>query len=1024
MPRINLFKKEEITAFDSPPVLTEKERKVIFTLIETGNRKIYFRKKISKVGFLLQLGYFRAHKKFFTPEQYLITDVEYVCKMVGARRIYDLTSENYTSYLKHRTILLDILGYRQFKTFKPIFIEEAGALVRTALRPKDIFHSLLDFLEERRIERPKYYVFAEAISTALNSFESDLVLRTGKLLTDELKDLLDGLMSLPSNPDEINPQNPYLITKLKKPDQRMAVGRIRESLEDFNVIKELHTELKGSIENLAISKELLNYYAVWVIKAEHIQFDSISSKPLKRLYLIAFIIYQFRLRQDLFVDTFLQSVQGYLNKTEKIVSKDFLRGEIVGPKAGGRNFSKLRNIILSSKQRMLQAKEILYSERFEENEKIQRLMEVIPNGGKPFQDQLLDELEKIDSVNVKRLRERMLYSQLSKGYRKIQNKVGGILQALEFNSLTSDNSIIEAIADYKQRNGRVTPKSPVAFVSEKDRKWVLADLENGQMGLYKVFLFKAVSDHIKAGSLNLEYSDKYKSIDEYLIHPKVWSETKNQIIERANLSSIQDFNTFLKSISERLDNQFQNANEKAGDNKNLKIGRNGKPKVITPRTTTDESEGCAEILGKDLYVPLIKILSDVKYATKMSDAFTHYSRKTSKRGISDDILFAALMGLGCNIGVRKMGKISKGIGADKLEYAVRWYFSKENIEEANRRVLSVTESLSLPKIFLRDGDSLHTSSDGQKYGVAIPSIHARYSYKYFGTGKGVSAYSFIDEKSRLFYNTIISTSEREAGYVLDGLMHNLDIESDIHSTDTHGYSEIIFGICNTLGIFFAPRIKNYSNQLLYTFRTNRRKQYEKKGYVLLSSKGKLIDDKLLGSQWDNILRLLCTIKLRESKASEILKRLSSYSKQHPLYRALKELGRIYKTIFLLRYLTETPLRQAITKQLNKVELSHDFANAVFFARNQEFKVATKDEQQIALSCRHLIQNSIILWNYLSISDKLSRVDDKSEYENLLHTVSSSSVITWQHINMLGEYDFALSNKKSSFDMNRIMKFKV
>lgn len=1024
MPRISILKKEEITSFDSPPVLTEKERKAIFTILEIDNHKIFFRKKISKVGFVLQLGYFKVQKKFFTPEQYLSADVEFVSKLIGTHRTKHLTTNNYSGYLKHRSIILDILGYRPFKTLEHIFEKEAGALVRTALRPKDIFHSLLDFLEERRSARPPYYLFAEAISGALNSFEHDLIKRTGELLTQNHKELLDGLMSLPSNADVINPQNPYLITKLKKPDQGITTGRIRLSLEDFGIIKELHSELKSDIEDLAISKELLNYYAVWVIKAEHIQFDSISSEPLKRLYLIAFIIYQFRLRQDLFVDTFLQCVQGYLNQTEKVISKDFLSGETVGPKAGGKNFSKLRNMIISSKQRMQQAKHILYSERLPENEKIQRLMEIIPDEEKSFQDELLAELSKIDSMNVKRLRERMFYAQLSKGYRKIQNKVGGILLALEFNPLTSDSLIIEAILDYKDRNGKVTRKSPMDFVPEKDQKWVIDDLKNGRTGLYKVFLFRAVSDHIKAGSLNLEYSDKYRSIDEYLIHPKVWAEKRNEIIERANLPGIEKFDDFLKSSIEQLDEQFQKANDKHGDNENLKISRNGKPRVVTPKAVTDESEGCADILGKDQYLPLINILSDVRYTTDISDAFTHYSRKTSKGKISDDILFAAVIGLGCNIGVRKMGKISKGIGANKLEYAVRWYFSKENVEEANRRVLSVTKSLSLPKIFLRDKQSLHTSSDGQKYGVSVPSMHARYSYKYFGTGKGVSAYSFIDEKSRLFYNTIISTSEREAGYVLDGLMHNSEIESNIHSTDTHGYSEIVFGVCNTLGIFFAPRIKNYGNQLLYSFRDNPRKQYEKEGFALLPSKGKLIDEKLLSSQWDNILRLLCTIKLRESKASEILGRLSSYSKQHPLYRSLKELGRIYKTIFLLRYLTETPLRQAIEKQLNKVELSHKFAKAVFFAHNQEFKVASKDEQQIALSCRHLIQNSIILWNYLYISDKLSKVEGTSEYEKLLDILKSSSVMTWQHINMHGEYDFAMSNKKLSFDLDRIMKLKV
>lgn len=1024
MPRINLFEKEEINTFDMPAILTDKERRAVFTTREIEKRNLFFRKKVSKAGFVLQMGYFKSQKKFFTPGQYHQADVKYVCGLVGIYRTVELSIGNYTGYLNHRPVILNILGYHPFKGFARVFKREANALVRTKLRPKDIFGSLVDFLEERKIEIPKYYVFAQAISTALNSFESDLVTRTDSLLSDQHKELLDGIISLPSNSNEINPSNPYLITKLKKPDQGISTGRIRRSLEDFSIIKELHSQLRGSVEDLGVSKELLNYYAVWVIKAQHIQFDSISSNALKRVYLIAFIIYQFRLRQDLLVETFLQCLRGYLNQSERIISKDFLNDHSGKLNKGSRSFVKLRNMILCSKQKMLQAKQVLYSQCLGEGDKIQRLMEIIPNEQKSFQDEILDELSRTAPLSIKKIKQGMLYGQLSKSYRKIQNKVGGILQAIEFDPLTSDDRIITAILDYKDRNGRVGKTSPLDFVAHKDRKWVMAGLEENQTGLYKVLLFKAVSEHIKAGTLNLQYSDKYRAIDQYLIHPTVWSQQRLELIERANLSQMRDFDQFIKTTGENLDKQFRRANQKINDDKNFKIRKNGKPSVITPKIVTTESKGCSELLGGGHYLPLINILSDIRHTTKISDVFTHYSRKTFRKGISDDILYAAIIGLGCNIGIEKMGRISKGIGADKLEYAVRWYFSKENIEEANRRVLSLTGSLSLPKIFQKDQQTLHTSSDGQKYGVCVPSLHARYSYKYFGMGKGVSAYSFIDQKSRLFYNTIISTSEREASYVLDGLMHNSAIESGIHSSDTHGYSEIVFGICNALGICFAPRIKNYADQLLYTFRINPRKGYHKQGFLLLPSKGKLIDEKQLGLQWDNVLRLLCTIKLKESKASEILGRLGSYSKQHPLYRALKELGRIYKTIFLLRYLTEVSLRQEIEKQLNKVELSHRFAKAVFFDNNQEFKVATKDQQQIVLSCRHLIQNSIILWNYLFISDKLARTKDRSEYEHILSLVRNSSIMTWQHINMYGEYDFEISNRKVSFDINRIMKLEV
>ena len=53
------------------------------------------------------------------------------------------------------------------------------------------------------------------------------------------------------------------------------------------------------------------------------------------------------------------------------------------------------------------------------------------------------------------------------------------------------------------------------------------------------------------------------------------------------------------------------------------------------------------------------------------------------------------------------------------------------------------------------------------------------------------------------------------------------------------------------------------------------------------------------SQWDNILRFVATIALREATATQLFKRLSSYSRQHPLYKALKEYGRVIKTLFLL-----------------------------------------------------------------------------------------------------------------------------
>ena len=141
------------------------------------------------------------------------------------------------------------------------------------------------------------------------------------------------------------------------------------------------------------------------------------------------------------------------------------------------------------------------------------------------------------------------------------------------------------------------------------------------------------------------------------------------------------------------------------------------------------------------------------------------------------------------------------------------------------------DRMSLPNIYRQNSDVLHTSSDGQKFEVAVDSLNANYSFKYLGKDKGVSVITFIDMRDFMWHSTVISSSEKEAAYVIDGLMHNDVIKSDIHSTDTHGYSEVIFASTYLLRFSFAPRIKGLRSQTLYAFKS--RKHYEQLGHTIL-----------------------------------------------------------------------------------------------------------------------------------------------------------------------------------------------
>ena len=60
--------------------------------------------------------------------------------------------------------------------------------------------------------------------------------------------------------------------------------------------------------------------------------------------------------------------------------------------------------------------------------------------------------------------------------------------------------------------------------------------------------------------------------------------------------------------------------------------------------------------------------------------------------------------------------------------------------------------------------------------------------------------------------------------------------------------------------------------------------------------------------WDEILRMIAIIKLKEVTASDLFRRLNSYSKQHALYRVLKAFGQVPKSLFILQVTHDPVLR--------------------------------------------------------------------------------------------------------------------
>ena len=321
--------------------------------------------------------------------------------------------------------------------------------------------------------------------------------------------------------------------------------------------------------------------------------------------------------------------------------------------------------------------------------------------------------------------------------------------------------------------------------------------------------------------------------------------------------------------------------------------------MVTPALDDVESEPLRETLPKRELIPLSEILATVDQHCGMFEEFKHWQQVNVDQTPSPATTIAGIMGLGCAIGVQKMARISREVSERELEYAVNWRFSLENIVAANDRVVAATERMELPQIYRRSRETLHTSSDGQEIEVSKPSLNASYSFKYFGQVPGVCSCPFIDERSFLWYSPVFSAAERESAYVIDGLMHNDVVQSNIHSTDEHGFIEAIFCVTHLLGISYAPRFRDLKKHNLYQFRNSRDEDAE---WVIVPAK--YVNEKAVRASWDDLLRLVATIRLKEATASENFRRLNSYSRQHRLYAAMKAFGQIIKSVFILRYIDQ------------------------------------------------------------------------------------------------------------------------
>lgn len=119
-------------------------------------------------------------------------------------------------------------------------------------------------------------------------------------------------------------------------------------------------------------------------------------------------------------------------------------------------------------------------------------------------------------------------------------------------------------------------------------------------------------------------------------------------------------------------------------------------------------------------------------------------------------------------------------------------------------------------------------------------------------------------------------------------------------------------------------------------------------------------------------------------------------------------------MYVLDFIDDVELRQAVQKALNRGEAYHRFRRAVAYVNGGVFRVKTEAEQELWNECSRLIANAIIYYNTELLSkiyaQKLAAGDHAA-----IEVLRRVSPVAWQHINLFGTFEFSDAGRKVDLD---------
>jgi TnpA family transposase len=596
----------------------------------------------------------------------------------------------------------------------------------------------------------------------------------------------------------------------------------------------------------------------------------------------------------------------------------------------------------------------------------------------------------------------LYFTELRAQHRKLRF-VPALLRSLSFGAAPAGQPVLDAVR-HLRGDDRSSPSTsaPLGFVPPGWKRQVKARDGSIDKIAYRLCLLEGIRTAIRRRDLYVSPSLRYADPRLGLLSGPAWEAARPSICRTLGLST--DAPAEIARLTERVDTAYKNTASKLPELADVTV--DGTELVLSPLDKLDEPPSLialkATVAARLPRVDLPELLLEMHARTSFAAGFTHASEGGARAGDVSTSICAVLLAEACNTGFEPLIRLdTPALRRSRLSWVRQNYIRAETLTRANAALVAAQNKIALAQSW---GGGDVASADGVRFIVPVRTIHSGPNPRYFGQERGVTFYNLVSDQFTGLNGIAVPGTLRDSLVLLSVVLEQqTELQPTEIMTDTGAYTDTMFGIFHLLGYQFSPRLADIGGSRFW--RVDQNADYG----ALNALAAQRINTARIAEHWEDLLRLAGSLKLGTVQASGLIRTLQTKDRPTRLARALEEVGRLVKTLYLLRYIEDEAYRRRILVQLNRGEGRHQLARVVFHGKRGELRQRYREGQEDQLGALGLVVNVIVLWNTIYMDAALDQLR-ASGFDVRDEDVARLSPLGFDHINMLGRYAFTLPEK--------------